>query len=151
MSGWTPSGSNHGEGFSCLCDGTTFSGYYMDGSGNQWAATGNCFGITSYNIALSGNVQLFNGNGVTGAKEPATWGSTVGAITTDGSVSWVCQGPYSWVPAHTYKIGDVVMGNVTSPPGTRPQFFVCTTPGTSAAQPPDLGSGFRGNSFPTTL
>jgi hypothetical protein len=141
MAGWTPSFSNHGEGYSCLCNSTTFVGYYFDGSGNKWAANGNCFAMTAYNVPSSGNVQVSMTNGVTGTKEPQPWNPTAGDYTTDNTVQWLNLGNSQWAPNTNYGVGAVVMGNVTSPPGTPPQFFVCTTPGPSGTQQPTWVAG----------
>lgn len=46
MNGWTPSGSNVAHGWpDCQTSGLTFTGTYMDGSGNSWTGGGNIFAV----------------------------------------------------------------------------------------------------------
>jgi hypothetical protein len=141
MCGWTPSGTNESQGWSALTPNNTFDGYYQDGQGNRWAGFGNCFGLSAINVPYTGNVEVFNGNGVTGGTEPSPWNPAVGGTTQDNTVLWTNLGPYPWQSSTGFAVGAVVMAIPVSPPGSSPQFFVCSTAGQSGTTTPNWVAG----------
>lgn len=140
MNGHQSGGSNRGHGWTCLMKGQTFTGWIQDGEGHQWFATGNAFAVGSATNASGGNVQFANGTGTTGGSAPA-WNQTVGGTTSDGSVTWTNLGSSQWQPNHYYAAGSVVMGVVTSVPGTPNQLYVAIQPGTSSGIEPHWLAG----------
>ena len=141
MCGWTPSGSNESQGWSALVPNNTFDGFYQDGEGHRWSGYGNCFGLSAINVPYTGNVEVFNGNGVTGGAEPSPWNPAVGGTTPDNTVLWTNLGPYPWQSSTSYAVGAVVMASPASPPGTAPQFFVASTAGVSGTTTPNWVAG----------
>ena len=132
ISGWTQAGSNNGHGWNCTTSGQTVSAYYRDGSGNQWNAYASAFAVGATNFATGGNMEWFNGNGVTGSTPPS-WKPNIGDITTDNTVNWTNLGPGKWKASTSYPLGSVLIGSVTSPAGTPTQVYVATTGGVSNA------------------
>lgn len=105
MSSFTPSGSNHGHGYSVSATGLSVSAFYRDGSGNQWSGGANIFAIAAL-LSTSKVVQaqvIVDGNGylqdvvksgISGTTEPV-WNENEGAQTTDANVIWQNGGGYS--------------------------------------------------------
>lgn len=76
---------------------------------NTWYAPGGQFIIAD----PSGNLQQLVVGGTTGATIPASWGSTVGAITNDGTCQWKCVGSNAWIASHHYAVGQSVLVTYT--------------------------------------
>ena len=130
MTGWTHSGSNNSQGWNCSADsGLTVTAYYRDGSGNQWNGSASGFAVGGTGGGTGGNLEWFNGNGVTGSTEPI-WLPNPGDITPDGSAHWTNLGPGKWIKNTAYALGSVVIGTPSSA-GTPTQVYVATTAGTS--------------------
>jgi hypothetical protein len=76
----------------------------------------------------NGTVQFVQTAGTSGASSP-NWSATVGAATTDGGVTWVNNGSWSWQPNTNYTVGQFVIdiyGNLQT----------AQTAGISASTPP---------------
>lgn len=58
-------------------------------SGAAWVAT-TTYLAGSQIVDTNGNLQRAVNSGTSGATVPASWGSTIGAMTTDGTVTWEC-------------------------------------------------------------
>ncbi|MGD0095925.1 MAG: hypothetical protein ABSB60_05485 [Terracidiphilus sp.] len=80
-------------------------------------------------IDSNGTVQVAtSATGTTGASSP-TWNTTVAATTTDGTVTWMNNGPWAWQPNTAYVVGQLVIDS-----GGYIQ--AVSTAGTSASSPP---------------
>ncbi len=79
-------------------------------------------------IDSNGNIQTVQTAGISGTVAPA-WGTNAGAITSDGTVRWVCQGLGTWKPNTSYSVGQFIVdpkGNIQT----------VQTAGTSASTQP---------------
>lgn len=93
-----------------------------------WKASSNY--STNYMVIDSnGNLQVAVSNGTSGAAMPV-WNTNVGVTTTDGTVTWLNNGPWTWQPDTAYVKNQVVI----DPTG---HLQIVVTPGTSASQPPN--------------
>lgn len=75
-----------------------------------------------------GTVQVVTTAGTSGATAPA-WNSTTGALTTDNTITWLNNGPWTWQPNTSYGVGQFVI----DAKGNR---FNITQAGISAASAP---------------
>ena len=143
MSAHASSPGNRAHGWTCLLNGQTFTGYVLDASGNEWAATANVFAIGLSAAPTGGNVQNAGNGGTTGTSEP-TWNQTQGGITPDNTVRWRNSGPAQW-SAGNYGQSSVVMGVVVNPPNTPNQLYVASTGGATGTTEPrwQAGSGVQ--------
>lgn len=92
-----------------------------------WAA-GAAYAVDSFVIDSNGVIQVAVTAGTSGAAAP-TWNTTVAQPTTDGGVTWLNNGSWSWAPGTQY----VAHQFVVDPAGFR---HIVTVAGRSAAQPP---------------
>lgn len=53
-------------------------------------------------VDTNGNLQWFQATGTTGAFQP-TWATTLGATTTDNTITWTCLGPGAVLAAGSYQ------------------------------------------------
>jgi hypothetical protein len=60
-----------------------------------WTAT-TAYTVGEMVLDSNNNVQICTTAGNSGSTEPSSWATSVGATTTDGTVTWTCAGP-SWV------------------------------------------------------
>ena len=94
---------------------------------STWAASSN---YSAGQIVIDGNgaIQVVITAGTTGAASPA-WNTTVAGTTTDGTVTWMNNGPWAWLPNTAYVVGQFVVD---------PGGFIQTvsTAGASASSPP---------------
>ncbi|MGD0939025.1 MAG: hypothetical protein ABR905_04875 [Terracidiphilus sp.] len=79
-------------------------------------------------IDSNGAIQVVQTAGTSAATAP-TWSTTVAATTTDGTVTWLNNGPWAWQPNTAYIVGQFVVdagGFIQA----------VSTAGTSASSPP---------------
>ena len=72
--------------------------------------------------------------GKTGSSEP-TWNTTVGATTTDGTVTWRCEGTFSTYAKWNNGVSKSV-GNLVIPTSESGYWYECVTAGTTGASQP---------------
>jgi hypothetical protein len=68
--------------------------------------------LASVIVDSNGNKQYATSTGKSGSTEP-TWSSTVGKSTTDGGVTWSCQGPFSAEGTASYYYAFAFKNSVT--------------------------------------
>lgn len=158
---WQNKGSSiHGWGIAAPTVAPTVAQTTVPAIYPGWTAS-TVYSPTLLIVDSNSNIQLLTTGGTTGASAPASWGSTVGATTTDGTAVWTCQGPAAWVASHAYSSGSYVAVTfnttitqyVTTYVNGRPvqttqsvtvtynYFFKCSTAGTSGGAPPPWSSG----------
>ena len=93
-----------------------------------WVASSN-YSANYMVIDSNGNLQVAISSGASGTAAP-TWNTNIGATTTDGTVTWLNNGPWTWQPDTVYVKNQVVI----DPTG---HLQTAATAGTSASQPPN--------------
>jgi hypothetical protein len=93
--------------------------YVRSSSSILWAAT-TAFTLGQRGVATNAatSVRKFRvyevtTAGTTGGSEPA-WNTTVGGTTTDGSVTWTCRNPTTWLNANKYLWRVLTLGQITA-------------------------------------
>jgi hypothetical protein len=99
---------------------------------STWIAS-NPYTVGQYAIDSNGNLQVVTVAGTAGTKNP-TWATSVAQTTTDGAVTWLNNGPWSWQPNTAYVVGQFVV----DPQGYRQSVTVA---GISAASAPTWSDG----------
>ena len=72
--------------------------------GTPWIANSSAFGVGRRMLANDGNCYRVVTAGTTGATQPATWNSDIGATTTDNTVTWE--------RVENFAVGDLVYSEV---------------------------------------
>jgi hypothetical protein len=92
-----------------------------------WQAT-TAYSAGQIVIDSNGAVQVAQSTGTSGAAGPS-WNTTIAGTTTDGTITWMNNGPWAWQPNTAYVAGQFVVD---------PGGFIQTvsTAGTSASSPP---------------
>jgi hypothetical protein len=99
---------------------------------STWTA-GAAKAVGAFIIDGNGVLQVATVAGTTGTAAP-TWNTTVAGLTTDGSATWLNNGPWTWQPSTAYVAGQFVIDSM----GFR---HVVTVAGTSASDPPAWSDG----------
>ena len=94
---------------------------------STWQASA-AYSVGQFVIDSNGAIEVALTAGSTGAANP-TWSTTVADTTTDGTVTWLNNGPWAWQPNTAYINGQFIVD---------PEGFMQTvsSPGTSASAPP---------------
>lgn len=108
-----------------------------------WAAT-QAYTVGETVLDSNNNVQICTTAGTSGATEPASWATVVGATTTDATVTWTNTGP-SWIWAASKAVTTDQQirdsnGNIQ----------VCLTPGTTNGTEPTWSTLLGGNTVDGT-
>jgi hypothetical protein len=108
---------------------------------STWVAS-TAYSLGQMIIDGNGAIQVAQIAGTTAATSPATWNTTAGGTTLDGSVTWLNNGPWGWQPNTVYvaaaakeSIGGQFVVDATG------AIHVATTAGTSAATAPVWNEG----------
>jgi hypothetical protein len=94
---------------------------------STWAA-GATYGVGAFVIDTNGAIQVATVGGASGAANP-TWSTATAGITTDGAVTWLNNGSWSWAPDSAYVAGQFVIDAA----GYK---HIVTVSGRSASKPP---------------
>lgn len=104
---------------------------------STWSAS-TAYAEGDFVIDGNGAIQVAQTAGNSGTTSPTAWNATVAGTTTDGSVTWLNNGPWGWQPNTAYVAGPQgapAAGQfVIDPNGFR---HVVTTGGASAATAPN--------------
>jgi hypothetical protein len=95
---------------------------------STWQASGP-YSARQFVIDGNGTIQVILTAGTSGTTSPS-WNTNFAGTTTDGTITWMNNGQWSWQPNTAYSKGQFVV----DPTGF---MQVVATPGTSAASPPN--------------